>query len=760
MCLSLCSAPLWAQSADLNAPLETVVFGSDDTLRGVVDRHLNDPDLWPYVLELNAISTPAAVVPGTALKLPVRQVRAADAALAQSLDAIQRANAEGAQVFAPQEIGEALQSRETAVGLRVSGQWVEVVSFSDIATALAIEALDISVAQRDQSAEAVVSDVQGSVEGRAPQDPRWSDRDLNDVLVEFERVRTLSDSTTQVTFRDLSRLRLNANSNATIQRMRSDPLTGTEVTKVSLVNGDFYALLNQLSDKTAFEVDIPGVETTTKSGDFWIKNDASGARFVNYDQEQLEVVSGAETIQIGENEGLVLSNAGAQRADVLDAPLLRSPAAEALLYDGFAPLEWSEFDGAEGYWVEVAIDPGFNQMQVSEWGVRGTALATAPLPPRTYHWRVAALDRLGLPGQWSKPQSFTLRVDDTPPFLTLLLPADGQIVTEPSVEILGASEPEALVQLNGARVAMGSDGSFILNTDLVPGPNILTLRAVDPAGNESTTAQTVIYRPAAQVSISLSPTLPRVNGALATRSDELSVFAASTAAQGAEVIVTSGSRDVLRTVVGTAGAISFSVPAEVAPTAYEIGVLGPTGLVEGALEFEVIRDQIAPEIVLDAPPPNATDLPDIDITGSAGDAAQMTVNGIDVPLDAGEFELVLSLAPGLNVFDLVATDPVGNVAATRLQTLYDIEPPSVGDIRVNRPQGASGPIEIVVVASDESGLRQAAPYILQVGAEELEGFLRCDSAAGLCRAALPAQPGALQLVEVIVEDYAGNAAFR
>lgn len=760
LCLSLCAAPLWAQSADLNAPLETVIFGADDTLRGVVNRHLNDPDLWPYVLELNAISTPAAVVPGTELKLPVRQVRAADAALAESLDAIQRANAEGAQVFAPQEIGEALENRETAVGLRVSGQWVEVVSFSDIATALAQEALEISVTQRDQSAEAIVSDVQGSVEGRAPQDPRWSDRGLNDVLVEFERVRTLSDSTTQVTFRDLSRLRLNANSNATIQRMRSDPLTGTEVTKVSLVNGDFYALLNQLSDKTAFEVDVPGVETTTKSGDFWIKNDASGARFVNYDREQLEVSAGAETIQIGENEGLVLTGSGAQRAEVLNAPALVSPASEALLYDGFAPLSWGAFEGAEGYWVEVAIDPGFNQMQVSEWGVRGTALETEPLPPRTYHWRVAALDRLGLPGQWSKSQSFTLRVDDTPPFLTLLLPSDGQIVTQPAVEILGASEPAATVELNGAAVTMGSDGSFILQTALVPGPNILTLRAVDPAGNESTTAQTVIYRPAAQVSISLSPSLPRVNGALATRSGELSVFAASTAAQGAEVIVKSGGSDVLRTVVAQAGAISFSVPAGAEPRDYEIAVLGPTGGIEGALDFAVVRDQTAPDITLETPPPNATDMPDIEISGLADDAAQMTVNGIDVPLDAGAFDLVLSLAPGLNVFDLVATDPVGNVTATRLQTLYDIEPPKVGEIRVGRPQGASGPIEIVVIASDESGLRQAAPYILQVGAEEREGFLRCDTAAGLCRGTLPAEAGALQLIEVIVEDYAGNAAFR
>lgn len=53
----------------------------------------------------------------------------------------------------------------------------------------------------------------------------WTDRALNDILIEEEKVRTLSRSTAQITFRGESRLRLNANSQAVIQRMRVDPLT-------------------------------------------------------------------------------------------------------------------------------------------------------------------------------------------------------------------------------------------------------------------------------------------------------------------------------------------------------------------------------------------------------------------------------------------------------------------------------------------------------------------------------------------------------
>ena len=195
----------------------------------------------------------------------------------------------------------------------------------------------------------MISDAQGSVEGRAPDQPGWSPRAAKDVLVESERLRTLSASTAQVTFRDLSRLRLNPNSNAIIQRMRSDPLTGAEITKVSLVNGDFYALLNQLGDRTAFEVEVPGVETETQSSDFWVKHEGGESRFANYDAPALEITRGDETISLGENEGAVVPVAGAaQRADVLARVELDAPFDGEQLYDPAVTLGWEPAAGRRG----------------------------------------------------------------------------------------------------------------------------------------------------------------------------------------------------------------------------------------------------------------------------------------------------------------------------------------------------------------------------------------------------------------------------
>jgi hypothetical protein len=753
---------LAAATAPVEGPLETVVFGQGDTIRDVAGRYLKDPDLWPQILELSGIATPADLRPGARLLIPVEQVAAADGALATSLAAIQKANAEGARIFAPKEIGAAIENRDTAVERRGDGAWAEVVSFAGTATDFAGQALTISLAQRDRAAEAVVSDAQGDVEGRAPDQPRWSARKVDDVLVEYERVRTLSASTAQVTFRDLSRLRLNPNSNAMIQKMRSDPLTGDDVTKVSLVNGDFYALLNQLGDRSNFEVQVPGLETETQSADFWVKHEGDESRFANYDKAALEVRKGESQISIGENEGAVVSASGeAERTHVLDRTELGEPFDGARIYDPAVTLHWQPLQGAEGYWIEVAADVGFNRMQASEWGVRDTSYRVEGLTAGDHYWRVSSLDRLGLPGVRSLSRHFRVIDDRTPPFVSLTTPKEGEIVTAAEVALEGESEPGARVTVNGGYVPVGDNGRFSAVVAATPGANTATVVALDAAGNRTERSRGFVYRPEAAARLAFDPAAPRdPDGALLTRAGALDVTGTSSAEAGAQLRVLAPDGSVaVQTLVGEGGGFRFTVPASQAGTAYRLEVAGPTGAVEGSSAFTARQDATPPALTLDAPPPAATGQAWLDLAGSAGDAVTVTVNGTPAKIAGGRFDAVASLVPGTNAIELVATDAVGNVAVQRLETVFDTDPPAITAAEVGRPDGANGPIVITVKATDASGLRQAAPYVLTIGGVERRGFLRCDG-AGECRETLPAEPGALRLVEVTVEDYAGNAARR
>jgi len=637
------------------------------------------------------------------------------------------------------------------------------VTYGGVATEFAGKALTISLAQRDRAAEAVITDAQGSVEGRAPDQAVWSPRGAKEVLVEAERVRTLSESTVQVTFRDLSRLRLNPNSNAIIQRMRSDPLTGAETTRVSLVSGDFYALLNQLGNRAAFDVEVPGIETETQSSDFWVKHEDGESRFANYDAPALEITRGDETIRLGENEGAVVPASGeTQRADVLARVVLTEPFDGKPLYDPSVTLGWEPAPGAEAYWLEVAADADFNAMQASEWGVRGTSRVVEGLVPGEHFWRVSSLDRLGLPGVRSPSRRFRIVDDGTPPFVTLATPQENAIVTSATVEIVGESEPGARLTVNGAYVPLGGNGDFLTSVTATPGPNRIVVAVVDPAGNRTERTRSFVYSPVSAVTIELDPAARRdAEGRLLTRTDGIDVAGSSDAPEGADVrVLGPDGAEAVRALVGLGGGFQVTLPASDAGTAWRLEIAGADGRAAGVATFVTLRDAAAPEIVLDAPLPAATGNGWIDLSGSVGDAVAVAVNGAPARLDGGRFDTAPALVPGTNGIEIVVSDAAGNVAVKRVETVYDIDPPEIASATVGRPEGTGGPIEIVVEARDASGLRQAARFVLAVGGTERRGFLRCDGAAGTCRETLPPEAGALALVEVVVEDYAGNVARR
>jgi len=751
-------APAWPQSLD--APLKPVAFKQGDTLRGLVAAELSDPDLWPLVLTVSGISSITEVQPGTVLSMPVQQVRVTDIALLRALDAIQAANAEGARLFAPDRIEAAIEHRDDAVVQRGSGEWRGAVRLADAATGYANEALQVSLAQRDRDAEALVTDVQGDVEGRSPDASRWTNRRLNDVLVQAERVRTLSGSTTQITFRDLSRLRLNPNSNATIERMRSDPLTGGEVTRIALVSGDFYALLNQLGEDTSFEIDAGGLETQTDSKDFWIKTDQTGARFANYDAAALVVGTGQNAVTLGENEGAVVSASGvAQVTEVLDRPALLGPADGTPVYGRSAQLSWGAKGGSAGYWLEVAADAGFNEMRVAEWGIPSTGFEVQGLDQGGYHWRVAALDAFGLPGSWSLAGTFELISDSTPPFLALATPTDGDLIATPAVTIAGESEAGVNLAMNGVPVVLDADNRFSMTVDAVPGPNSYALVAVDAAGNVTERTLSVVYRPAEVLALTPDPQLPRdAEGRFLTATDQLAFVAASSAAPGSTLRLTDAAGSVVvQAEVAQGGAISLTVPARPEAAAYRLEVLSPLGAVEGMLEFTAITDTDPPEISFDSVPPQATASAAFRMTARVGDAVLARLNGADLALAGGAAVIEATLVDGANAFEISAQDAVGNVRLRSVTVILDAEPPEISDAKITRPDGPNGPIEIEATARDNVGLRTAARYRIAVDGTEEAGVLRCDGQSGRCTTTLPPRSGTVTLLAVTIQDYAGNS---
>ena len=82
-------------------------------------------------------------------------------------------------------------------------------------------------------------------------------------------------------------------------------------------------------------------------------------------------------------------------------------------------------------------------------------------------------------------------LDTRSPYIQLVSPTAGFITNNAALALSGVSEPGANITVNGA-TAGNSNGSFGLSVRLVSGENILTVKAVDRAGNFAYANRTVV----------------------------------------------------------------------------------------------------------------------------------------------------------------------------------------------------------------------------------------------------------------------------
>lgn len=739
----------------------TVALLPDQTIREVAAEYLADADLWPEILKASGLASVTDIRPGAELRIPVNEISTANQALALSLDQIRVANHAGAQIFAPVEIAEALDLREEALLKRLERQWNSTRDLAEQSYDVATVALEKSEAQRDRTAEALVSDRTGRVEGQRPEDLAWRYLQLRATLTEEEKVRTLSNSTAQITFRDSSRLRLNENSNAIIQRMRYDPLSREEEAKVSLVEGDFYAILSSDKDRKRFNVEIPEVNATIDSGDFWVSNKADGARFANYDDKEVRIEARGDVVSLGRNEGTVIA-AGAQPGvvrQVLPPPMAATPANAQIVYGTSPELSWSPVDGAAGYWVEIAADQGFNRLVDSRFGHEPPTYTPPELRPGEYFWRIAALDNFGLPGERSSPQSFTVAIDETPPFLRIRTPAPGTIVREARVEVTGEAEPGARLTIDGDVIETGPDGRFSASIDARKGQNTVIALARDTAGNEIRRERSFIYMPDQKSAIQFDPSLRRTEDGRFIGSDRTITLRGTTIPDATVELRGQSGPTRATAAVGADGRFEVNLPLEADEETFVLSVIAPSGFTTTE-SVSAIIDRTPPQISIDELPPRLTSAPEMRVSGTVDPDAVLLVNGAPVELDGGRFEAVVALVEGANTVELTATDPAGNVTVEKLSVGLDRTAPTlIGSTLTHAVDGNGISLVIEIVAEDDSGLAMAAPVKVRAGSDKYSGYLRYNRAAGRYDGSVPAPADVAFLpivVEVALKDDAGN----
>jgi len=81
----------------------------------------------------------------------------------------------------------------------------------------------------------------------------------------------------------------------------------------------------------------------------------------------------------------------------------------------------------------------------------------------------------------------------SPPLLSVESPKDMAELKEKRIDVLGKTDPDASVTVNGINILVRSDGKFFDKVTLEPGRNFIEISAISRFGKTATVNRTVIY---------------------------------------------------------------------------------------------------------------------------------------------------------------------------------------------------------------------------------------------------------------------------
>jgi len=246
----------------------------------------------------------------------------------------------------------------------------------------------------------------------------------------------------------------------------------------------------------------------------------------------------------------------------------------------------------------------------------------------------------------------TVTVDLTGPAITFVQPVQGARLNESPVLVRIQTEIGAAVTINGAGTE-NPNGNATLNVNLSEGPNEIEVTATDPAGNRAT----VVLR------LTLDTTPP----AISVGSPENGTLVANTTITVSGVIETGSKLFAQGKAVAVNGTSFFYtwnlVEGENSLLLYAEDLAGNRNLAT----LKVRRDTVAPPLTVDVADGFKTKNASIGMNGTTEPNATVTVNGIQVAVDAsGRFFTTVQLVLGLNNITLEAKDPAGNVQHVKL----------------------------------------------------------------------------------------------
>lgn len=322
----------------------------------------------------------------------------------------------------------------------------------------------------------------------------WASAQQGMKLRDRDAIQTFRDSSAQINFDSRNYLTMGSNSLVIIKGIEAAEGGTQRRSSVVVVDGELEGRLAPARDKLRLHVStlaagvtmLPGPPSAA-SADFRISVNPDRSSNIVVLRGVAEVSAKGKTVRVPEKTGVQVRRGEEPGPPVPlpEPPELLSPSDGAVLrYRELPPqvaFRWSTVKGSECYHLQVARDQGFKRVLL-DTRVGRSGFVHGNLIQGTYFWRVSSI-RDGLEGERSGARKMATESRLSPPPLRVDFPE--QPVEGELLLLTGATDPGNRVFVAGEPVATDATGAFSRQVPLRRGINLVTVEAVDPAGNVS-----------------------------------------------------------------------------------------------------------------------------------------------------------------------------------------------------------------------------------------------------------------------------------
>jgi hypothetical protein len=359
-------------------------------------------------------------------------------------------------------------------------------------------------AEDDEPGEAIaalLSRTRRSVKDKPADAIDWRPARAGSLLENGHAVQTFDRSAAVISFDEGSDLELGENSLVVLRSWKQMSRGRKRRASLIVLNGTLQGKV-AVPGEEAIDLEILAatgaarIEATAAGGEqteFRVQVNQDGSSTISLYEGDMAIATEEGRIQLDENRSLTLTPEGdVGTLQTLPArPRIEAPRPGTVVsYRTLPPsvrFRWQPVEGAERYHFLIARDPAFRDV-VHEARPTEPEFRHGNLTPGEYHWRVTSI-RGSLEGRASEPARLRMMEDRTPPALSVRFPEG--IVKGRGAVLTGRTEPGTAVFVGRQKVNVRDSGEFEHRVSLEPGINVLTVEAVDAAGNVAYRSQMV-----------------------------------------------------------------------------------------------------------------------------------------------------------------------------------------------------------------------------------------------------------------------------